>query len=89
MHTGEPTDMHPEQIMANEVRQGHLLTTSFPRPTMPSLIPTFTSPSSLPPRSSPAGPPNICQTPKSDVASLTPSQRVLLLLLLRVLLKPH
>ncbi|GBM22602.1 Homeotic protein spalt-major [Araneus ventricosus] len=68
MHTGEPTDMHPEQIMANEVRQGHLLSTSFPRPTMPSLLPTFTSPSSFPPRSSPAGPPNICQTPKSSEA---------------------
>ncbi|GFY73182.1 sal-like protein 1 [Trichonephila inaurata madagascariensis] len=73
MHTGEPTDMHPEQIMANEVRQGHLLSTSFPRPAMPSLIPTFTSPSSLPPRSSPAGPPNICQIPKSEAPSLTPS----------------
>lgn len=75
MHTGEPTDMHPEQIMANEVRQGHhLIATSFPRPVMPSLLPTFTSPSPLPPRSSPSGPPNLCQTPKSSEAvSLTPS----------------
>ncbi|XP_015918432.2 sal-like protein 1 isoform X2 [Parasteatoda tepidariorum] len=74
MHTGEPTDMHPEQIMANEVRHGHLLTTSFPRPMIPTLLPTFPTPTSLAPRASSAGPPNICTTPKStEATSLSPS----------------
>ncbi|KFM65865.1 Homeotic protein spalt-major, partial [Stegodyphus mimosarum] len=74
MHTGDPTDMHPEQIMANEVRQGHLLATSFPRPMIPSLLANFPSPSSLPSHTSPAAPPAICPTSKtSDTSSLTPS----------------
>ncbi|XP_054709186.1 sal-like protein 1 [Uloborus diversus] len=74
MHTGGATDMHSEQIMANEARPSHLITTSFPRPMIPALLPNFSSSSPFPTRSSPTGPPNICSTPKaSDTASSTPS----------------
>lgn len=73
MHTGAPTDMHPEQIMANEVRSSHLPPTSFPRPMIPALVTSFSS-SPLALRSSPTVPPINC-TPKktSDTASLASS----------------
>lgn len=73
MHTGAPTDMHPEQIMANEVRLSHLPPTSFPRPMIPALITTYSS-SPLPLRSSPTAPPINCPPKKSlDTASLASS----------------
>ncbi len=44
MHTGEPTDIPPEHILANEIKAPTLLPSSFPRPLMP---PHFSGP--LPP----------------------------------------
>ncbi|XP_023219873.1 sal-like protein 1 [Centruroides sculpturatus] len=46
-HTGEPTDMLPEHIIANEIKSQSLLQASFPRPIMSSMSHHQTSPVSM------------------------------------------
>ncbi|XP_022237863.1 sal-like protein 1 isoform X2 [Limulus polyphemus] len=48
MHTGEPIDMSPEQIMANEIRTPVSLPTPFPRPILPALPLNFSTQSHFP-----------------------------------------